>query len=185
VKIAVVGTGIAGLSAAWMLSQRHEVTVFEQERRIGGHSNTVEVARADGKGVVPVDTGFIVFNHATYPNLCALFDRLNVPTIASDMSFGVSIDSGRLEYSADGLFAQKRNLLSPTFLLMLRDIVRFYREAPGVLTDPSVDSVTLGDWLAARRYGNAFVRDHLLPMGAAIWSAPIGEMMGFPVGWTA
>jgi uncharacterized protein len=181
VKIAVVGTGIAGLSAAWMLSQRHEVTVFEQERRIGGHSNTVDVARADGTGVVPVDTGFIVFNHATYPNLCALFDRLNVPTIASDMSFGVSIDSGRLEYSADGLFAQKRNLLSPTFLLMLRDIVRFYREAPGVLADPSVDGVTLGDWLAARRYGTAFIRDHLLPMGAAIWSAPIGEMMGFPV----
>lgn len=180
-KIAVVGTGIAGLSAAWLLSERHEVTVFEQERRIGGHSNTVEAPRADGSGTVPVDTGFIVFNRATYPNLCALFDRLGVPTVSSDMSFGVSIDGGRLEYAADGLFAQKRNLLNPRFMLMLRDIVRFYREAPGALTDPAADGLTLGDWLRSRRYGEAFVRDHLLPMGAAIWSAPIGEMMGFPV----
>ncbi len=180
-KIAVVGTGIAGLSAAWLLSDAHEVTVFEQERRIGGHSNTVEVLRADGSGTVPVDTGFIVFNRWTYPNLCALFERLAVPTVASDMSFGVSIDGGRLEYAADGLFAQKRNLLNPRFMLMLRDIVRFYREAPGVLTDPAAEGLTLAEWLAGRRYGEAFARDHLLPMGAAIWSAPIGEMMGFPV----
>lgn len=135
-KIAVVGTGIAGLSAAWLLSQRHEVTVFEAEDRIGGHSHTVDA------GGAPVDTGFIVYNEVTYPNLTALFAHLDVPTKASEMSFAVSMDGGQLEYAGTnlaGLFAQRSNLASPRFWSMLRDLVRFYRQAPsGVRNlDPS------------------------------------------------
>ena len=178
-KIAVIGTGISGLSAAWLLSQRHDVTVYERASRPGGHSNTVEV-RATG-GAIPVDTGFIVYNPKNYPNLTALFDHLGVATKPSDMSFGVSLDGGRLEYAGTdlvGLFAQKRNLFSPRFLGMLRDLLRFYREAPAAaLTDPAI---TLGDYLRAGRYGDAFCRDHLLPMAAAIWSAPPEAMLAYP-----
>ncbi len=130
-RIAVVGSGIAGLSAAWLLAKRHDVTLFEAAPRPGGHSNTVTVAGR--QGAVPVDTGFIVYNETTYPNLTALFDYLEVPTKPSDMSFAVSLDRGRLEYAGTdlkGLFAQKRNLVRPRFWAMLRDLLRFYREAP-------------------------------------------------------
>lgn len=176
-KIAVIGTGISGMSAAWLLQQRHDVTVYERAGRLGGHSNTVDAA------TIPVDTGFIVYNPPNYPNLTALFDHLGVPTKPSDMSFGVSLDDGDLEYSGSdlsGLFAQKRNLLRPRFLSMLRDLLRFYREAPGAgaaLADPSI---TLGDYLRQGGYGAAFCRDHLLPMAAAIWSAPPHEMLEYP-----
>ena len=125
-NIAVIGTGIAGMSAAWLLSQKHKVTVYESDRRIGGHSNTVMVEGA--KGAIPVDTGFIVYNEATYPNLTALFEHLNVPTQLSDMSFAVSLANGDLEYSGTnlaGLFAEKRNLFRPRFWSMLRDLQRF------------------------------------------------------------
>jgi predicted NAD/FAD-binding protein len=178
-KIAVIGTGISGLSAAWLLSQRHDVTVYERASRPGGHSNTVEV-RAAGCDI-SVDTGFIVYNPKNYPNLTALFDHLGVATKPSDMSFGVSLDSGQLEYAGTdllGLFAQKRNLVRPRFLSMLRDLLRFYREAPAAaLTDPSI---TLGDYLRAGGYGEAFCHDHLLPMAAAIWSAPPEAMLAYP-----
>ena len=176
-NIAVVGTGISGMAAAWLLSQRHEVTVFEQDRRVGGHSNTVTVD-APG-GAVAVDTGFIVYNERTYPNLTALFAHLDVSTAPSEMSFSVSLDGGRLEYSGSGLaglLAQRRNLLRPRFWAMLRDLVRFYRDAPGDLAAADVSSVTLGAYLDAGDYGAAFRRDHLLPMAAAIWSAPAGAM---------
>jgi predicted NAD/FAD-binding protein len=125
-NIAVVGTGISGLSAAWLLSQSHHVTVYERAGRIGGHSNTVTAAIA-GRSI-PVDTGFIVYNQKTYPNLTALFDHLNVPTQESDMSFSVSLDEGRLEYSGSGfsgLFAQPVNLMRPRFWSMLSDLLRF------------------------------------------------------------
>ena len=180
-NIAVVGTGISGMAAAWLLSQRHEVTVFEQDRRVGGHSNTVTVD-APG-GAVAVDTGFIVYNERTYPNLTALFAHLDVSTAPSEMSFSVSLDGGRLEYSGSGLaglLAQKRNLLRPRFWAMLRDLVRFYRDAPGDLAAADVSGVTLGAYLDAGDYGEAFRRDHLLPMAAAIWSAPAGAMSAFP-----
>ena len=124
-RIAVVGTGIAGLSAAWLLSRHHDVTVYEAAARIGGHSHTVVTPEG-----VPVDMGFIVYNEANYPNLTALFAHLGVATQASDMSFAVSLDGGRLEYNATdipGLFAQRRNLIRPRFIRMVRDILRFYR----------------------------------------------------------
>ncbi len=176
-NVAVIGSGIAGMSAAWLLSSRHRVTLFEQERRIGGHANTVTVER-DGRHIA-VDTGFIVYNERNYPNLTALFAHLGVPTRESGMSFAVSCDRGALEYSgADlrGLFAQKRNLGRPRFWAMIRDILRFYREAPRDLSLGRLEGVTLGEYLAAGRYSDGFVNDHLLPMAAAIWSSPLAAM---------
>ena len=175
-KIAVVGTGIAGLSSAWLLSQRHDVTVFEADNRIGGHSHTVDAAGA------PIDTGFIVYNEATYPNLTALFAHLDVPTKASNMSFAVSMDDGQLEYAGTnlaGLFAQRSNLASPRFWSMLRDLIRFYRQAPsGVRNlDPSA---SLNDYLDSAGFGRAFREDHLYPMAAAIWSTPALEIGNYP-----
>ncbi len=171
--IAVIGTGISGMSAAWLLSGAHRVTVYEQADRLGGHSNTVDVPGPDGP--VAVDTGFIVYNETTYPNLTALFHHLDVPTTCSDMSFAVSLRDGALEYSGTdlrGLFAQRRNLIRPRFWHMLRDLLRFYREAPRELAAMTGTTLSLRDWLDARGYGRAFVEDHLLPMAAAIWCTP-------------
>ncbi|MEQ8967303.1 MAG: FAD-dependent oxidoreductase [Azospirillaceae bacterium] len=185
-RIAVVGAGITGLGCAWALDRAgHEVVVYEKAGRPGGHSNTVEAPRPDGSGTVPVDTGFIVFNDRTYPNLCALFDMLGVESRPSTMSFAVSARDGALEYSGTGLtglFAQRRNLARPGHWGMIRDVLRFYREAPTLLdgTVPAAEGPSLGDYLRAGRYGRAFVDDHLLPMGAAIWSATVAEMMRFP-----
>jgi predicted NAD/FAD-binding protein len=178
--IAVVGTGISGLAAAWLLSHRHEVTVYERADRIGGHSNTV-LASLDGR-LVPVDTGFIVFNRRTYPNLVALFEHLGVPTCPSEMSFGVSLDGGALEYAGGGpigLFGQPSNLLRPAFWSMLADIIRFYRSAPADAATLD-EGTSLGAYLDARGYGAAFRDDHLLPMASAIWSASPAEMLSYP-----
>ncbi len=174
-SIAIIGSGIAGMSAAWLLSSAHDVTVLEADGRIGGHSNTVDA------GGIPVDTGFIVYNEATYPNLTALFAHLGVATVATEMGFAVSVDGGRLEYSGaglGGLFAQKRNLLRPRFWSMLRDLVRFYREAPRDL--PGLGSTSLGDYLDRGGYGAAFRDDHLYPMAAAIWSTPVTAIGDYP-----
>lgn len=183
-RIAVVGTGISGLSCAWLLASRHEVTVFESEGRLGGHSNTVEVAAAPGAAAsVPVDTGFIVYNEAAYPNLTALFQHLGVATAATDMSFGVSLDGGALEYAGTdlgGLFAQKRNLLRPRFWKMLQELLRFYREAPRHAAQAG--SQALDDYLQAQGYSRAFRDDHLYPMAAAIWSTPAAQVGRYPLG---
>jgi hypothetical protein len=180
-KIAVVGTGISGMAAAWLLAQRHDITVYERADRIGGHSNTVDAVTPER--TIPVDTGFIVYNERTYPNLTALFSHLGVATEASEMTLGISLDGGKLEYGGSDIwtiFAQWRNLLRPRFWSMLRDIFRFYRNAPGHITRLDSDEMTLGDYLRAEKYGDAFRDDHLLPMAAAIWSAPAHEILDYP-----
>lgn len=169
------------MAAAWLLSGRHDVTMYEQSYRVGGHSNTVDAGPAEGP--VPVDTGFIVYNEQTYPNLTALFRYLDVPTQASDMSLAVSLDDGALEYSGDGIagiFAQKRNIASLRFWSMLRDLRRFYRDAPSHLERLEHSGLTLGDYLRSEHYGDAFRDDHLLPMASAIWSAPPDSMLSYP-----
>lgn len=169
------------MAAAWLLSQRHDVSVYESNNRIGGHSNTVFVTCANGQ--VPVDTGFIVYNQLTYPNLTALFDHLDVPTQPSNMSFAVSLDNGNIEYSGthlSGLLAQKRNLVRGRFWSMLFDIGRFYREAPRDLARLEELHTTLGDYLKSNAYGTAFRQDHLLPMASAIWSASPEAILNYP-----
>jgi len=179
--IAIVGTGISGLACAWLLSSRHRVTVYESADRVGGHANTATV-RTEG-GLVPVDTGFIVYNERTYPNLTALFSHLGVATQASDMSFAVSLDGGRMEYAGTdlgGLFAQPRNLLRPRFWGMLRDLLRFYRAAPRDLERLERELGSLEAYLDAGGYGAGLRDDHLLPMSAAIWSCPPADALQHP-----
>jgi predicted NAD/FAD-binding protein len=181
-NIAVVGTGISGMSAAWLLSQRHKVTVYEAADRIGGHTNTVDAPAAAG-GTTPVDTGFIVYNELNYPNLVALFAHLGVETRGSDMSFAVSLDGGALEYGSTdlkALFAQKRNILRPRFWSMLRDLQRFYKTAPHTV-DHTDQFTTLGDYLSRHGYGVAFQNDHLLPQASAIWSSDIKSIRDYPI----
>ena len=180
--IAVIGTGISGMAAAWLLSGRHRVTVYEKDDRMGGHTNTVELA--DDAGAIALDTGFIVYNERNYPNLTALFRHLGVQTRPTNMSFAASLDDGAFEYSGSGLsglLAQPRNVFRPRMWNLLRDLHRFYREAPRLLDSADIPQVTLGEYLAQRGYGAAFVRDHLLPMGAAIWSTPADDMLKYPL----
>ena len=180
-NVAVVGTGISGMSAAWLLSERHDVTVYESAPRIGGHSNTVDAPQK--RGSTPVDTGFIVYNELNYPNLTALFKHLGVPTKASDMTFAVSLDDGKVEYAAKdlrALLARPANFFSPRFWSMAADLVRFYRRAAKDISPADSELITLGDYLDAEGYGEPFQNDHLLPQAAAIWSVAPDKIRDYP-----
>jgi hypothetical protein len=186
-RIAVIGTGIAGNAAAWALSRRYPVTVYERELRPGGHSHTVTI---DYLGTpIAVDIGFIVYNQLNYPDLTALFAYLGVETVESCMSFAVTADAGRFEWkgggvnwrtTAEGLFAQRRNLLSPSYLWMLRDILVFNQQSVEDYAANRLTGLSLGDYFKSRHFAPRLLTDYLAPMGAAIWSAPASEILDFP-----
>ena len=177
-RIAVIGGGISGLGAAYLLAQRHRVTLFESEPRLGGHARTVLAGKT---GEQPVDTGFIVFNYTNYPNLANMFERLDVPVAPSNMSFGVSFDAGRFEYSLSGIdevFATRRNIADPRYWRMMRDILHFNKEAPRVAaSDPAL---SIGGLLERLGTGTWFRDRYLLPFSGAIWSTPTRKILDFP-----
>jgi predicted NAD/FAD-binding protein len=180
VRIAIIGSGIAGNVTAYHLCREHEITVYEAADHVGGHSHTHELWH-EGRRVA-VDTGFIVFNDRTYPRLRALLDELQVATQPSEMSFSVQCAKTGLEYNGttlNSLFAQRRNLVRPAFWRMIADILRFNREAPALLDAPA-DEPSLGEYLSAHRYSSEFIEHYILPMGAAIWSAGMRSMRQFP-----
>ncbi|GAA0781452.1 NAD/FAD-binding protein [Roseibium denhamense] len=180
-RIAVIGSGISGNSAAWALCNNHDVVIYEKRGRTGGHSATADI-HYDGQSM-SVDTGFIVYNELNYPNFTALLDHLGVATEISDMSFSLSADNGKLEWCGDNLnsiFAQRQNLVSIRFLRMLRDIFRFNKSAVIDLKNGSLAGQTLGGYLRDEGYSDGFINDYLLAMGAAIWSTPINEMRAYP-----
>jgi hypothetical protein len=186
-RVAVIGTGIAGNAAAWALSKRYPVTVYDRDLRPGGHSHTVTIDY-DGKPLA-VDIGFIVYNELNYPDLTALFAHLGVETIESSMSFAVTADAGRFEWkgggntwrdTAEGLFAQPKNLLSPSYLWMLRDILTFNTQSIEDYAAGRLAGLTLGEYFARRHFAPRLLTDYLAPMGAAIWSAPSDQMLDFP-----
>lgn len=179
-RIAIVGAGIAGLGAAYLLGRRHEVVVYEAEQRLGGHTHTHSIELAGERQ--QVDTGFIVFNPDHYPLLTRLFGELGVESQPTIMSFAVKNEITGLEYNAtnvERLFCQRRNLLRPAFWRMVREILRFYREAPALLADPG-PGPTIGEYLYRGGYGALFIEDHLLPMASALWSSPTETVMDFP-----
>lgn len=181
-RIAVVGAGIAGLASAWLLSRVHDVVLFEADDYPGGHAHTVDV-EVEGRRF-PVDTGFLVFNRQTYPNLCALFSLLDVESVESEMSFAVSLSEPALEWAGSdlgSLFAQRANLLRPAFWGMLADIRRFNRETTRLAAAGAIPALSLGDYLAGQAYGQAFRDWYLIPMAAAIWSCPTRTMMACPL----
>jgi len=186
-RVAVIGTGIAGNAAAWALSKRYPVTVYDRDLRPGGHSHTVTI---DYDGIpIAVDIGFIVYNELNYPDLTALFAHLGVETVESCMSFAVTADAGRFEWkgggtnwydTAKGLFAQPSNLLSPSYIAMLRDILTFNTQSVEDYQSGKLVGLTLAEYFKSRKFAPRLLTDYLAPMGAAIWSAPASEMMDFP-----
>lgn len=175
-KIAVVGSGISGLSCAWLLSKTHEVTVFEADSRFGGHAQTEKF------GAVPIDVGFIVFNEKAYPNFSALLQHLGVGTTDTEMGFAVSLNAGRFEYSGGNLaqlLGSPRAALSRSHWSMLSDLARFYRTAKTLAKNLS-DEVSLGEFLRQHNFSKPFIERHLIPMAAAIWSSHPGQMLSYP-----
>ncbi|MDH4551799.1 FAD-dependent oxidoreductase [Pseudomonas sp. BN607] len=182
-RIAIIGSGIAGLTCAYLLSRRHTVTVFEADSWIGGHTHTVDVTLGGER--YAIDTGFIVFNDWTYPHFIRLLDQLNVASQPTEMSFSVHDPISGLEYNGhdlDTLFAQRSNLLSPGFWGMLREILHFNRQAVADLDAGRIDTnTTLGAYLQAKGYGRRFIEHYIVPMGSAIWSMSRADMLGFPL----
>jgi len=194
-RIAIVGAGISGLAAAYFLSRRHQVWLFEKDTRLGGHTHTVVVqpaalaaptrgTRAGGSSEpLALDTGFLVHNDRTYPNLVRLFAEIGLETRPSDMCFAVSCKRTGFEYSsrgARGFFAQRRNLLRPSHLRLLKEILRFNREAPAILQEADADRLTLGEFLESRRFGEEFTHKYLFPIASAVWSSSLDSIRSFP-----
>lgn len=180
-KIAIIGAGISGLATAYFLQKSHKVSLFEANDYLGGHTNTVDIQIDQKK--LSVDTGFLVFNERTYPNLIALFAELGVESYATDMSFGVSLDDGQLEWAGtnlDTVFAQRRNMLSPGFLRMLSEILRFNRDAESNLRLCMQSGISLGQLLVTQKYHARFANHYLIPMAAAIWSSSPKDILDFP-----
>jgi predicted NAD/FAD-binding protein len=180
-RIAIIGSGISGLAAGWYLSRKHEVSLFEKEPRLGGHTNTVMADTS--RGAIPIDTGFIVHNDRTYPNLVRLLSELGVETQPSDMSFSVSCRQTGFEYSSrgiNGFFAQRKNLLQREHYLLLTEILRFNRTAPNLLDRPEAEAATIGDLLDEGKYHSVFAEHYLFPMASAVWSMSLDSIRSFP-----
>ncbi|MFN3786582.1 MAG: FAD-dependent oxidoreductase, partial [Thiothrix sp.] len=181
-SIAIIGSGITGLGAAWLLHKQYRVTLFEKNDYLGGHTHTIAVAA--GEQFVPVDTGFIVYNERNYPNLVGLFKQLSIATRPTDMSFAFSLNQGALEYagsSLNTLFAQRRNVLRPRHWRLLSEILRFNRTAHQTLKQPEVvQGLPLGEFLKLYKFSQDLCEHYLLPMGAAIWSCPVETLLQFP-----
>jgi predicted NAD/FAD-binding protein len=180
-RIAVIGSGISGLSSAYFLSKKFKVDLYEKDDHFGGHSFTYEIE--EGDKIVPVDLGFIVFNETTYPNLVKFFQDLNVPYEKSDMSFSVSIKNTNIEYSGSGLggvFANKLNLFNLKFLVMIKEIISFYKTAPKLIKNKIINQ-TLGDFLNKKKLSKYFIEYHIIPMVAAIWSMPFDNAKKMPL----
>ena len=180
-KIAIIGAGISGLMAAYQLRRQHDITVFEANDYIGGHTSTVDIETTEGP--LAVDTGFIVFNDRTYPNFNNLLDELNVRSQPTTMSFSVRCDRSSLEYRGadlNGLFAQRRNIFNPRFLRLLYDLVNFDKSARWLLDNPD-DSITVEQFFAKQRVSRSFIEHYFIPMGSAVWSCPADKLLAFPM----
>lgn len=181
-KIAIIGSGVAGLTAAYILNQKHQITIYEKNDYIGGHTHTV-VVNNDVDRDLPVDTGFIVMNHRTYPNFTRLLDKLDVPLRDSDMSFGYHDSVTGIEYASFGIigfFNRFRNLFKSSYYRIFREMVRFHREGKNDLSSGNLSALTLGEYLNRNGYSSDFISHHIVPMGSAVWSTPTDLMMEFP-----
>lgn len=181
-RVAIIGSGITGLASAWLLHQQYNITLFEKNAYLGGHTHTIDVPEQDRQ--IPVDTGFIVYNDRNYPNLIGLFAQLGIATRDTDMSFGFSLNQGELEYSGSSLntlFAQRKNLFRLSHWRLLKEIMRFNKVAHRLLENPvAVPNMSLGEMLDAHQFSREMREHYLLPMGAAIWSCPVETMLTFP-----
>ena len=179
-KLAVIGSGISGLACAYFLKDKFEVTLFEKNNYFGGHSNTVEIESKNK--IIPVDTGFIVFNHQTYPNLVPFFEHLNIDTAPSNMGFGISVNSGEIEYSSNGLngfFAQKESILRPRMWRLIYEIQKFNKHAKNI-SETNLLNYTIDQFLSSLKLSDAFRELYLYPMAGAIWSTPVKDIGQFP-----